>query len=174
VNPAGDAGIAMQLVPPSAGRTHDEILRNGLKATQGRAERTRVNGLDATVFVGERMVEGNRTEPLEVTLVDGPGGRTYALMLVWRDVAALTRARGALREAVASFRPLAPAERAAAQPWVIRTRTLPAGGLAELARRSPLGDPAAAERQLRLLNGVYGGSRELPPGRLVKVVEPSA
>ena len=43
----------------------------------------------------------------------------------------------------------------------------PAGGFAELARRSPL---EAAEQQLRLINGVYGGG-EPRPGQLVKVVE---
>jgi predicted Zn-dependent protease len=165
----------MQAVPPSAGRTHDEILRNALKATQGRADRTTVNGLNATVFTGERQGADNRAEPLEVTLVDGPGGRTYALMHAGRDAAALARARGGLREAVSSFRPLGAAERAAARPWVIRTRALPPGGFAELARRSPLGDPAAAERQLRLLNGVYGdGAAKLAAGRLVKVVEAPA
>jgi predicted Zn-dependent protease len=171
VNAAGDAGMVMQAVPPSAGRTHDEILRNGLKATQGRSERTTVNGLNATVFSGQRTGAENRAEPLEVTLVDGPSGRTYALMYAWRDAAALERARSGLRAAVASFRPLGAAERAAARPWVIRTRALPPGGFAELARRSPLGDPAAAERQLRLLNGVYGGgAQDLAPGRPVKVV----
>jgi predicted Zn-dependent protease len=175
VNAAGDAGLVMQAVPPSAGRTHDEILRNALKATQGRADRTTVNGLNATVFSGERQGADNRAEPLEVTLVDGPGGRTYALMHVGRDAAALARARGGLREAVSSFRPLGAAERAAARPWVIRTRALPPGGFAELARRSPLGDPAAAERQLRLLNGVYGdGAAKPAAGRLVKVVEAPA
>ena len=52
-------------------------------------------------------------------------------------------------------------------PYVLRSLPLPAGGLADLARRSPL---PQAERQLRLLNGVYAGG-ELRPGQLVKVVE---
>jgi hypothetical protein len=45
---------------------------------------------------------------------------------------------------------------------------MPAGGFAELARRSPLG--AQAERQLKLLNGVYG-SGNIAAGRPVKIVE---
>ena len=44
---------------------------------------------------------------------------------------------------------------------------LPSGGLAELAKQSPL--TTNAEQQLRLLNGVYGGGEE-KPGQLVKVV----
>jgi predicted Zn-dependent protease len=45
---------------------------------------------------------------------------------------------------------------------------MPGGGFAELARRSPLG--AHAERQLRLLNGVYAGG-SIAPGRAVKVID---
>ena len=56
----------------------------------------------------------------------------------------------------------------AAQPWRVRTQPLPAGGFAELARRSPLGD--SAEAQLRLLNGAYSGTAPRA-GQVVKVVE---
>jgi predicted Zn-dependent protease len=168
VNPAGDAALAMKLVPPEAGKTHEEILRNALKATQGRTDRTPVHGLEATYFAGQRNDANNRAQPLEVTLVSGPAGRTYALLHVGRDAAAIERARGGLREATASFRPLSAADRAAAKPWSIRLQPMPAGGFAELARRSPLG--AQSERQLRLLNGVYTGG-SIAAGRAVKVVE---
>jgi hypothetical protein len=52
---------------------------------------------------------------------------------------------------------------------VLRTVPYPRGGFAELVRSSPLG--AAAEAQLRLLNGVYGGGAELRAGQPVKVVQ---
>jgi predicted Zn-dependent protease len=63
---------------------------------------------------------------------------------------------------------MTPADRAQARPWTIHSQALPPGGLAELARRSPLG--AQAERQLKLLNGVYAGG-SIAPGRAVKVVD---
>jgi predicted Zn-dependent protease len=169
VNPAGDAGLVMKLVPPEAGRTHDEILRNGFKANQGRSERLALNGLDATYFVGSRAGANNQAQSLELTLVTGPGGRHYALMHAGRDAAAAQRARAGLREAAASFRGLSAAERAQARPWVVRQMAMPAGGFAELARRSPLGPQA--ERQLRLINGVYASGVAPATGRPVKVIE---
>ncbi len=168
VNSAGDAGLLMKLVPPAAGKTHEEILRNAFKASQGRTERHPIGGFESTYFVGQRTLEQNQTQPLEVTLVNGPGGRTYAFIHAARDAATLERNRALLREATASFRSFAPSDRAAAKPWTLRSVPLPAGGFAELARRSPLG--AQAQAQLKLLNGVYGGGT-MAPGRPVKIVE---
>jgi predicted Zn-dependent protease len=168
VNPAGDAAVVMKAVPPNAGKTHEEILRNGFKATQGKVERNPVAGFNSTYFAGQRQGQNNQAQPLEVTLVDGPGGRTYAFIHVARDAAGLARNRPALREATASFRAFMAADRAAARPWTLRAVPMPAGGFAELARRSPLG--AQAERQLRLINGVYSGG-SISPGRAVKVIE---
>ena len=168
INPQGDAAVVMKLIPPNAGKTHEEILRNGFKASQGRTERNPVGGFEATYFVGQRAAEQNQVQPLEVTLINGPGARTFAFLHAGRDAATLQRNRAALREATASFRAFAPSDRAAAKPWALRTANMPAGGFAELARRSPLG--AQAERQLKLLNGVYG-SGSIAVGRPVKVVE---
>jgi predicted Zn-dependent protease len=168
INPQGDAAVVMKLIPPNAGKTHDEILRNGFKASQGRTERNAIGGFEATYFVGQRAAEQNQAQPLEVTLINGPGGRTLAFLHAGRDAAALQRNRAALREATSSFRAFASSDRAAAKPWSIRTVNMPAGGFAELARRSPLG--AQAERQLKLLNGVYG-SGNIAAGRPVKIVE---
>ncbi len=168
INPAGDAAVVMKLIPPNAGKTHEEILRNGFKASQGRTERAPVGGFEATYFVGQRAVEQNQAQPLEVTLINGPSARTYAFLHAGRDAAALQRNRAALREATASFRAFNANDRSAARPWLLRTATMPAGGFAELARRSPLG--AQGERQLKLLNGVYG-SGTIAAGRPVKVVE---
>jgi predicted Zn-dependent protease len=168
INPQGDAAVVMKLIPPNAGKTHEEILRNGFKANQGRTERNPIGGFDATYFVGQRAAEQNQTQPLEVTLINGPGGRTFGFLHAGRDAAALQRNRAALREATTSFRAFSPSDRAAAKPWALRTVSMPSGGFAELARRSPLG--AHAERQLKLLNGVYGGG-SIAAGRPVKVVE---
>jgi len=168
INPQGDAAVVMKLIPPGAGKTHDEILRNGFKATQGRVERNAVGGFDATYFVGQRQAQNNQAQPLEVTLVDGPGTRTYAFLHAGRDAATLSRNRAALREIPASLRAFNAGDRAAARPWTLRTVAMPAGGFAELARRSPLG--AQAERQLRLINGVYAGGN-IAAGRPVKIVE---
>ena len=168
INPAGDAAVVMKLIPPNAGKTHEEILRNGFKASQGRTERNTVSGFESTYFVGQHATQQNQTQPLEVTLINGPGARTFAFLHAGRDAAALQRNRAALREATASFRAFAPSDRAAAKPWSLRTVSMPAGGFAELARRSPLG--AQAERQLKLLNSVYD-SGTIAAGRPVKVIE---
>ncbi len=168
INPQGDAAVVMKLIPPNAGKSHEEILRNGFKATQGRTERNAVGGFEATYFVGQRQAQNNQAQPLEVTLVNGPGKNTYAFLHAGRDAATVQRNRAALREATASFRAFNANDRAAAKPWALRSAAMPAGGFAELARRSPLG--AQAERQLRLINGVYGGGN-IAAGRPVKVVE---
>ena len=161
------AELGRMLLPPQAGNSHEEILRNLFKVTQGRTERLSLNGLEATHFVGQRANARGQPEPIELTLVNGPADRRYVLMANGRDAAAVQRARPGLREAEASFRALTAADRAAARPWTIRSVALPAGGFAELARRSPL---PQAERRLRLLNGIYAGG-DLRPGQMVKVVE---
>jgi predicted Zn-dependent protease len=168
INGSGDAAVVMKAVPPNAGKTHEEILRNALKATTGRVDRSPIGGFEATHFVGQRTVQDKQTQPLDATLITGPGGRTFAFLNAGRDAAALQRNQAALREATASFRALTPADRAAAAPWTLRSRSMPAGGFAELARRSPLG--ASAERQLRLINGAYPEGT-VAVGQTVKVVE---
>jgi len=71
-----------------------------------------------------------------------------------------------LREAEGSFRAMTAQDIAAARPWLLRTVPYPRGGFAELANASPI---TSAERQLRLINGYYGGG-EPKPGQTVKVV----
>ncbi len=168
LNGAGDAGLVIQSVPPKAGSSHDEILRNLLKPTAGRVERRMLNGHDATHFIGQRRNAQGQTQNVEATVVTGPQGRYYTMLYAGKDAAALQRAYAGLREAEGSFRALTPADRGAARPWTLGTAAYPRGGFAELARGSPLG--AAAEGQLRLLNGVYGGG-EPAVGARVKVIE---
>ena len=169
VNPAGDAGLVMKPVPAQAGRSHDEVIRNALKPSEGRSERRSLNGLAATHFSGSRRDAQGRAVPIEVTLVTGPTNQFYLLQTVARDAAAARRAEAGLREAEGSLRALSASERAAARPWALKMVALPRGGFAELARGSPL--PAPAEAQLRLINGVYAGQGAEPKvGQWVKVV----
>jgi predicted Zn-dependent protease len=168
VNGAGDAGLIVGLVPPAAGRTHEEIIRSVIKPTAGRTEPRSIHGLSATEFIGSRRNEQGQTQSVQVLLISGPGKRNYLLSHGSRDAAAMRRAAVGLAEAEGSFRPLSTAERAAARPWVLQTVPYPRGGFAELARSSPL--TVQAEAQLKLLNSAYAGGAEPRLGQAVKVV----
>ena len=167
LNAAGDAALLLKPVPPAAGKTHSEVLRNGFKAAQGKTEPVTINGLQATRFNGTRQDAQGQSQVLEVTLVSGPDSKMYVLQPAAKDAATLQANHSALREAEGSFRAMSAQDRAAAKPWSIRLLPYPKGGFAELAKRSSLPN---AEQQLRLVNGVYGGG-EPEHGQLVKVVE---
>jgi predicted Zn-dependent protease len=169
VNAAGDAGLIMQTVPAKAGKTHEEIIRNVIKPSQGRTEALSLNGLSATRFIGARQNQQGQSQNVEATLVTGPGAKNYALLYAAKNATALQNARPQLREAEGSFRALTAADRSAARPWALKSVAYPRGGFAELARRSPLS--GNAEQQLRLINGLYGATDEPKAGQLVKVVE---
>jgi predicted Zn-dependent protease len=83
-----------------------------------------------------------------------------------KDAQALARARSQMQEVEGSFRAMTAQDKAAAKPWVIRSAPYPKGGFAELARQSPLANP---EKQLRLMNGYYGGG-EPKTGQAIKIV----
>jgi len=161
-----DAGLVMRTVPPAAGKTHDEIIRNLIKPEQGRTERLQINGLAATRFAGTRKNDKGQLAPVEVTLVSGPANNTYVMQYAAKDAATLQRARRQLLEAEGSFRPMTAEDHTQARPWVVKTIPFPRGGFAEMARQSPL---PSAEQQLRLINGLYGGG-EPKPGQLVKTI----
>jgi predicted Zn-dependent protease len=167
INAARDAAVIVRLVPPQAGKTHTDVIRNLLKPTQGRTEATTFNGLAATRFSGARATSNGQIQALEATVITGPGDRVYLLQTSARDANALQRARAQVREAEGSFRGLTAQDRAAARPWVLKTVAYPRGGFAELAKSSPIDRP---EQQLRLINGYYGGG-EPKQGQLVKVVD---
>ncbi|OQW88825.1 MAG: peptidase [Rhodoferax ferrireducens] len=167
VSGAGDAALLLQVAPAKAGKTHAEVIRSLLKPSQGNTQPLNLNGLQATRFVGSRANAQGQSQPLDVTLVSGPKNTIYMLRPVAKNAAVLRAAGAALAQAQGSFRPLSAAERAAAQPWTIRTTAYPRGGFAELARSSPL---PSAEQQLRLINGFYSGG-EPRVGQPVKVVE---
>ena len=167
VNPARDATLVLRVVPPSAGRDASTVIRNVLKPTQGRTEVSMINGMSATRFSGARLNAQGHSQPINATIVSGPGDTLYLVQTAGRDAQALQRAQAALSEAEQSFRPMTAQDRSAAQPWVLKVVPYPKGGFAELARKSPLDNP---EQQLRLINGLYGGG-EPKPGQSVKVVE---
>ncbi|MDN3919125.1 M48 family metalloprotease [Roseateles violae] len=169
VNGAADAALVLRMVPPKAGSTHEEVIRKVLEPVDGRTERRTIHGLAATHFTGTVRNQQGQTRPVTLTLVSGPGERTYWLQHAAKSAEAGQRAQAELAEAENSFRALSAADRQAAQPWSVQAVPYPRGGFAELAKASPL--PAAtAEAQLRLMNGVYGGGPEPRPGAMVKVV----
>jgi predicted Zn-dependent protease len=167
VNAQRDAGLILQVAPPKAGSSHDEIIRNLVKPDQGNVRRYAVNGLSATHFVGTRPNEQNQREAVELTVVTGPNNANYVMIYAAKDAGVLQRAKAQMQEVEATFRPMSAADRAAARPWILKAVPYPRGGFAELARSSPL---TSAEQQLRLINGVYAGG-EPKPGQLVKVVQ---
>ncbi len=167
INAARDAGLVLRPVPKSAGTDAQSIIRNVFKPTQGQVEAVALNGLNATRFVGARQNAQGQSVPLEVTVVNGPGSGTYLIQAVAKDAASLQNNRAGLRAVENSFRSLTAQDRSAARPWVIKTVAYPRGGFAELAKASPVD---FAEKQLRLINGFYGGG-EPKVGQMVKVIE---
>jgi predicted Zn-dependent protease len=168
---SGEAGLIMRLVPPNAGSTHDDIIRNVVKPTEGRVERRNINGMPVTDFAGARRDAQGQVQNLRVAVATGPGNNNYLLQHASRDANAARRYAQGLEQAEASLRPLSPGERRAAQPYSVRLIKFPLGGFAELARTT-----GQSEAQLRLLNGVYGSAGLMPamqdpaPGSVVKVV----
>ncbi|HEX5698930.1 MAG TPA: M48 family metalloprotease, partial [Rhodoferax sp.] len=166
VNAARDAALMIQVAPSKAGSTHDEVIRNLIKPSQGRTERLTLNGLQATRFVGSRATKQGE-QAIDATLVTGPKGTVFVMVPAGKNATALQQARPALAQAQGSFRAMTVQDRAAARPWTLRTTPFPNGGFAQLARSSPL---PQAEAQLRLINGFYAGG-EPRVGQVVKVVE---
>ena len=170
VNGDGNAALLIKAVPPQAGNTHEEIIRNAIKPQSGKMERRTFNGLPATHFSGTVKDQNGQLQGVELTLVTGPQNRNYAFIYVARDQQSLRQAYPQMQQAESSFRAMTTADQDAARPWQLKSVPYPAGGFAELAKQSPL--TSNAEQQLRLLNGVYGGG-DVKPGQLVKVIEPA-
>lgn len=168
LNPAGDAGLLLKLVPPKAGATHDEIIRTLVQTEQGQPERYSLSGLPATHFVGSSANQQGQAQAIEGTIVTGPSNRNYVLAYVSKTPQGLANARDGLRAAERSFRPMTAADRAAAKPWALRVVPIPSGGFPQLAKNTPLTN--YPEQQLRLLNGFYAGGAPAA-GRLVKTVQ---
>ena len=168
VNGEGNAAVIVRAVPPKAGSSHEEIIRNAVKPDSGKMERRTFNGLPATHFSGTAKNERGQSQAIELTIATGPSNTNYAFIYAAKDQQSLQRAYRQIQEAESSFRALTEADRNAARSWKLKTVPYPPGGFAELAKQSPL--TSNAEQQLRLLNGVYGGG-DVKPGQPVKVVE---
>ncbi len=166
MSPAGDAALMVQLAPPNAGRSHDDIIRNMVKPVSGRADKYALNGLQATHFIGTVQAQGGQ-RGVELTVATGASGQNFLMVYASKDAAALQRNRAAMREAEGSFRGMSAQDMTAAKPWVLRTANLPRDGFAGLARSAPMS--TLPEQQLRLMNGVYS-SGAVQPGALVKMV----
>ena len=168
VNAEGNAGLIVNVVPPQAGNTHAEIIRNTLKPEQGKTDRLSINGLPATHFVGLRANEQAQLQPIEVTVVTGPSNQNYLLVYASKDAQSMQRAYNQMQQTESSFRPMTEADRAAARPWSLKTAAYQHGSFQQLARQSPLRNNP--EQQLRLINGYYAGG-EPAEGQLIKTVE---
>lgn len=166
VSPGGDAALMVQLAPPNAGRSHDEIIRNVVKPVSGRADRYALNGLNAMHFTGTVQAQGGQ-RAVELTVATGTGGQNFLMIYASKDAATLQRNRSQLREIEGSFRGMSAQDTAAAKPWVLRTASLPRGGFADVARSAPMA--TLPELQLKLMNGVFS-SGTVQPGTLIKTV----
>ncbi|MBL8387328.1 MAG: M48 family metalloprotease [Hydrogenophaga sp.] len=163
-SPQGDAALRMISVPPDAGSSHEDIIRNALKPSEGKLTRGTINGFDATHFVGTLPTRNGQGQPVEVTVVTGPKNNRFLLLYLSQDAAARNRAMPGLLATEKSFRAMTPADQQAARPWAIRSVPMPRGGFAELARQAPV-----PEKRLQLLNGTWGRS-DPPAGQMVKTV----
>jgi predicted Zn-dependent protease len=153
VNAASDAGLLMQVAPPKAGGTHDEVIRNLLKPSQGKTERTSINCLQATHFSRKRAsTQGEQA--LEATLVTGPKSAVDIFTSAGKTAAALQQAKEGFTRAQNGFRSMTAQDQPAAKAWTLKTVSFTTGGFAALAKNSPL---PQAEAQLRLINGFYSG-----------------
>jgi len=166
VNATADAALMIQVAPPKAGATHDEVIRNLLKPSRGNTECLTINGLQATRFTGTRAT-GQGQQAVNVTLVTGPNNSVYVFTPSAKNAAALRQANVALAQAQGSFRTLNAQDRRAAQAWALKIVNYPGGGFAQLAKSSPV---PQAEAQLRLINGYYSGG-DPRVGQPVKVIE---
>lgn len=159
------AALRLMGVPPEAGRSHDEIIRQLLDSPQGRITRGSVNGLPATHVQAQVAGRDGRPQRLEFTLVTGPRQAHYLLLYLAADAAALQRHFNQLMATEKSFRSMNDADREAARPWQMKVVPMPRGGFAQLQRQAMV-----SEAQLRLLNGVYAGGTEPAAGQPVKTV----
>lgn len=164
ISPRQDAAIRLLVVPPKAGATHDDIIRNVFNPVRGAVTRGQLSGMPSTRFTGVARNKQGGTTDVEFTLVSGPHNTTYLLLYLATDASALQRHSADLRAIEQSFRPMTDDDRRAALPWELDLVSMPGAGFAGLQRTSPV-----PEGQLRLLNGVYGGA-DPAPGAKVKTV----
>ncbi len=173
-NSEGTAGLVIKPVPAKLTGSQEQVIRQVFNPVSGKMSATQINGMAATRFSGQGKNSQGQVQSINVTLVDGPKGTRYALLMAYRDANVLGLNLGDLVATEGSFRAMTAADAAAAQPWLIKLTPLPKGGFEQLASKSPLGKRAADH--LRLLNGVYGlqggpgSGDDHRPGQNVKIV----
>lgn len=159
------AAMLLQPVPAQAGQDHNNIIKQVIQPVSGKVQALSINGMKATRFQGQRLNQQQQAVAVEATVVTHPQGKSYLLVPAGSNANAISAARGGFNAIEQSFRTLTSADRAAAQPWVIKTVPFPRGGFEQLASQSTLG--AAGLGQIKLLNGYYSGGQP-PVGQLVK------
>lgn len=161
-NPAGDALLELQQGPKRGQPL--ETLQKGVKLDAGaRYDSGKLGGYPAAFAAGAQA-----GKPVVVAAVAFDGTQ-YLIAGMTRDTAAYERERAALRATINSFHAITAAEKKAARVHTLQLVKAEAGqSMADLARNSPLG--VDAERQLRLMNGLYP-SGEPEPGQLLKIVQ---
>jgi predicted Zn-dependent protease len=161
-SPQGDAMAELQQGPKN-----DQplvTLQNGLKLDAGaRYDSGKLSGYPAAFAAGTQQ-----GKPVVVAMVVF-NGTQYMIAGMARDKPAYDRERATLRGVINSFHAITPAERLAAQSYVLRLVTAkPGTTMAGLAKTSPLAHDA--ESQLRLLNGFYPAG-EPKTGQSLKIVQ---
>ena len=161
VSPQGDALIEMQQGPKN--NKPLETLQK-LKLDAGaRYDSGSLSGYPAAFAAGAQ--QGKPVMAAAVVF----NGTQYLIAGMAKDKPTYDRERNTLRGAINSFHAITPAEKLAARPYVLQLiAAQPGTTMAALARQSPLG--AAAESQLRLMNGFYPHG-EPKPGQLLKIVQ---
>jgi predicted Zn-dependent protease len=160
------AAVSLRPSPNSKG-DHAAAIRSLLQPDQGRTEATKINGLRATNFLGTKQ-----GSPVEATVIS-LGGADYVFQKLQKPAARGTYDRE-LREIVASFRALTPADASNAKPYTIRVVVAPrtSAPFTDLAQEVSQIAPQYrnAEAQLRLLNQAYPQGN-ISAGQLVKTIQ---
>jgi len=160
------AAVAMRPSPNSRG-DHNAAIRTLLQPDQGRTEPLTINGLRATNFTGAK--QGRAISATVITL----NNADYVFSKL-QKTGTNSSYDQVLRDIVASFRAITPADVANAKPYVLRTVALPrtSSPFADLARDVSRIAPQYrnAEAQLRLLNQVYPQGN-IAPGQMVKTIQ---
>ena len=165
---ADDMQAAVSMRPSANSKgDHNAAIRILLQPDQGRTESATINGLRATNFFGTKQ-----GSPIDATVIS-LGGTDYVFQKLQKPAVRGTYNRE-MRDAVASFRALTPADAGNARPYAIRIVAAPrsAAPFADLGREVSRIAPQYrdAESQLRLLNQAYPQGN-ISAGQLIKTIQ---
>jgi predicted Zn-dependent protease len=142
----------------------------GAKAQLANLERIQVNNLDgATARVQVRI--DNKPGEGRLVAIKADGDRFFRFVMASEPDDAARLADG-FRRLTYSLRQLSPQEAAQIRPWRIRIhRVVPGDTIASLSASMSVTE--FKEEWFRVLNGLHGGTTQLQPGQIVKVVRES-